>query len=82
MKIAVDFQSGPSPMALTTLAIQLSPIIMDFPPCCEWGTLGSTRERLARCPALASVTMSVFTVMLFACGVQMQSAKLGQMAHP
>src|SRR5919108_144069 len=57
MKIAVERQSGPFMMALTTLPIQLSPAFMDSELCWVLVFRPMTYDTFGRVPLAASVSM-------------------------
>src|SRR5437764_2293024 len=82
MKMAVDPQSGPCMMALTTCSIQLSPCTIEKKLCWLFSLLGRTTEKLGSVPACASAMTWDESTMLFFCEVSRQSANVGQMAQP
>src|SRR5438105_5719700 len=82
MKIAVDFQSGPCITASTTEAIQLSPVRIDHPLCCEFRPCGITMDRAVSVPAFAA-WMTRVSGATFRCWLlYWHSANVGQIAHP
>ena len=80
--MAVLRHSGPCMIAPTTLPIQLSPLSMESPLCCDWGPAGMTSERPGRWPALASVITRESPTRLLDWDVYKQSANVGQMSQP
>src|SRR5438309_3305926 len=82
MKIAVERQSGPFMMVRTTCSIQLSPLIIENRLCWLFTSFGSTIEKFGRWPAFASEMTRRESTILERSRVLMQSANVGQIAHP
>src|SRR5262249_13319946 len=83
MNKAVEAHLGPSMTALAIWPIQLSPAVIEVPLCWESGVgwwPGTTREKLGRLPACASVTNCSGSRM-WLCWAYRHSAIDGQVAQ-